>query len=504
MENTIETLMPLTDVSSYIRSLFADARRLTGCGLFSDESYVHSRILKEGDRFVFTVLPLLGKAVEKSLIRMEPLVVPAGFALYGKTRLSRFLFPLMQKCFSEGGEPVAEPDYVSLLVIRQLTLFFSKVTTASSCDATEPVKNFLNRVQHCGIRGFNRELLNARRFCHLVLENCKELEDWDKSPKGHHGPGAVAGGECGVEKWQLTHYPQHHRQLFDFNQNCQYDGPEGCDNALSKILAVPKDYRGPRIICAEPKEFQFGQQGLKEVLYELLQRHYLTRNSINFECVKGNMAACSDKELVTIDLKDASDNLSIELARFLLPRKVFQLLTRYRTPGLTHDGKNYSYRAFATMGSALCFPIQTLVFLSIVKGVQWAYNRERALDQWDRRRVLVYGDDIICSATLASRVVETLELAGLTVNTDKTTVPQSPIRESCGEWMVNGASQIIVKPKVISGTGLSQLLSIAETSQLLHEKGWFATAVGMADLYRARYGNPRIRYNKKLQRLESL
>jgi hypothetical protein len=503
MEKTIETLTPSTDVSSLVQSLFADARRLTGLGLLSDESYVLSRLNLEGDKFALTILPKLGRAVETSFIRCEPLATPVGLALYGKTRLPRFLFPLMQKCFSEEGRPLSNPDLISLEVIRQITLFFSKVNSGSLGDVSGPISEFLDRVKSCKPVRLNvPELIRARQLCHQIFSN-KCLDEWQLSPWGHHGPGAVSEGECGVEKWQFTEYPGLDASLFDLSVGenmIQYSA----DKPVARVLAVPKDFRGPRIICAEPKECMFGQQGLKEIMYNLLQSHYLTRNSIDFEDVSRNRAACFQKKYATLDLKDASDRLSIGLVRFLFPRKVFQLLTQYRSRALRWNDRNYSYRAFATMGSALCFPVQTLVFFTIVKATQQMFNRVSSPAKMIRSKIFVFGDDIICDMRIAPRVIEVLELAGLKVNLDKTPTATSIVRESCGEWVVGSTSQIIVKPKTISSQTLAGQIALAETSRLLNDRSWFATAISCAELGRCGTQPYPTRWNRELQRKEEL
>jgi len=100
---------------------------------------------------------------------------------------------------------------------------------------------------------------------------------------------------------------------------------------------------------------------------------------------------------------------------------------------------------FASMGSALCFPIEAMVFLTIVfLGIQKALNRPLVSSDLNkfRRSVRVYGDDIIVPSTYAPSVVERLEAFGLKVNLAKS-FWTGKFRESCGGEYFDG---VPVKP----------------------------------------------------------
>jgi hypothetical protein len=86
------------------------------------------------------------------------------------------------------------------------------------------------------------------------------------------------------------------------------------------------------------------------------------------------------------------------------------------------------------MGSALCFPFEAMVFLTIVLlGIEKAQNTK--LTRKDimslRGKVRVYGDDIIVPTDYTRFVCDMLEAYGLRVNYDKS-FWTGKFRESCG------------------------------------------------------------------------
>ena len=81
-------------------------------------------------------------------------------------------------------------------------------------------------------------------------------------------------------------------------------------------------------------------------------------------------------------------------------------------------------KKFAPMGSALCFPIECIIFGSIVR----LANREKGVNTEFR----VYGDDLVVDDRIFLKVIELLEVFGFRVNVDKTFFPYHPFKESCG------------------------------------------------------------------------
>lgn len=133
----------------------------------------------------------------------------------------------------------------------------------------------------------------------------------------------------------------------------------------------------------------------------------------------------------TIDLSDASDLVSNELVKQVFRGTELYYYTQYtRTPSVTGPFGKLQLKKFAPMGSALCFPIQCIIFAGIVA----VANRLKGV----HTKFLVYGDDIVCHDRVFTTVLYLLRSFGFRVNADKTFFPYHPFKESCGGEYLNG------------------------------------------------------------------
>jgi len=198
----------------------------------------------------------------------------------------------------------------------------------------------------------------------------------------------------------------------------------------NNVSFVPKTAKTHRSIAVEPLLNGFIQKGIDEVL-----RAHLRRGGFDLSDQSRNQALAREGSLggfnpfVTIDLSSASDSISTELVRDLLPPDWFELLSctrvpQYMVPGTSNTVK---YEKFCSMGNGFCFPLQTLIFASVCDA---AYRLCGA----NRGEISVYGDDIIVRQSEALLVIELLKELGFVTNRDKTFVT-GPFRESCGaDW----------------------------------------------------------------------
>lgn len=126
----------------------------------------------------------------------------------------------------------------------------------------------------------------------------------------------------------------------------------------------------------------------------------------------------SDANIATIDLKNASDSVSIELCRFLLPKHVFDMLMDCRSPFiLGSDDCYYPVKKISAMGNGFTFELLSLILSYIC----------RELDPSSS----VFGDDIIIAKDKANILISLLEDIGFVVNKEKSFLT-GPFRESCG------------------------------------------------------------------------
>lgn len=477
--------------------------------LSKDFEYLDKRYQSEGDAFICVTLPTLGKALEVCLATGDQFEVPAGWRLKKNSRLPVIFNDYFKRIISDDGFPI-EPEHqshVAVLLLRQVLMFWSKRTSDTMENSDLVIDEFLKRItvdRHSLFGSFTNDrrvrnaLCKAKALLHNVFDRSLpgnvNLRDFKRNPWGRHGPGAVANKESAAEKWLFDRIPYIPSKLFRWcNELVVYKS--NIPMPISRITCVPKDFRGPRIICIEPKEMQFGQQGLMDLIVHRVTNHYLTRKSINFFNVERSQRLCFNTKFATIDLKDASDLISLELVKFLFPAWFYKLIVQYRTPLVN----GHVSTCFATMGSALCFPIQTLVFWALALGTIKEFNRKN-ISYSGSTSLRVFGDDIIVPVWVAKRVCEVLTACKLKVNTSKTCI-RSFVRESCGEWVYNGFSCRVSKPKVSKISSYAEWSAVVDTAQAMNERCFCSTAKLLQnsafDFYR-----PITRWGKNLQRLE--
>lgn len=159
-------------------------------------------------------------------------------------------------------------------------------------------------------------------------------------------------------------------------------------------------------------------------------------------------------EIATLDLSSASDTISYQLVKFLLPEDWFRLLTSCRPSETTYNGKIYRLAQFSAMGNGYTFPLETLIFYALTV----ATLAHDGISHLVSSCTSVYGDDIILPACAFDSVCETLNAAGFVCNTDKS-FSRGPFRESCGADYYRG---IDIRP-YYQKTGIS-----AETLTTFH------------------------------------
>jgi len=197
----------------------------------------------------------------------------------------------------------------------------------------------------------------------------------------------------------------------------------------NKIAFVPKTAKTERTIAVEPLLNGYVQKGVDLFMRKRLKRVGIdlsdqTRNQLLAR--EGSLDGIADP-YITIDLSSASDSVSIELCRYMLPYEWFSFLDSIRSHSYELEGNIFPYHKFVSMGNGFCFPLETLIFASLCH----VAGREIGASTDD---FSVYGDDIIVRSSVAPRLMELLSICGFTVNRSKTFL-SGPFRESCGaDW----------------------------------------------------------------------
>jgi len=433
------------------KNLLLDILQQAGLDSKRDVLTLERRTQQEGLGFLTKTLPTMGKQIMLALTGKR-LSIPQFSTMRG-TAIPHFLKGLLSLIFDPEGNVRDDADICAITDVYQFCLTWYKLEVPYDPKIESKVLNKFALVDnglpkdftHLGTVDTRLEpnvLASARS---LVRDLFRAFNARDIKPK--HGPGAVATGEKPHQKMQFKriyddaevlypateHYFLNGRHLFDDWDS--YWSMDHVTEPVAKVMLVPKDSRGPRLISAEPLEIQFLQQGLGRKLVARIERHPLTRGHVNFSDQSINrrlaLEGSKDGKWSTLDLKDASDRVSIALVKEvfretgLLP---FLLALRSKSTELP-DGRLVRMGKYAPMGSALCFPVEAVCFWALAVGCIHIVGKvplRQALAS-----VYVYGDDIIVRAGHEQFLLQYFHYFGLRLN-EKKCCYTGLFRESCG------------------------------------------------------------------------
>lgn len=310
-----------------------------------------------------------------------------------------------------------------------------------------------------------------------------------------HGPGAVSDMKTGEYKYKpFSHWPDklQHRFPYDAFGVVNPDVILRDDHVYplnhelpSKLCVVPKTAKGPRLIASEPRAHQWCQQLLMRELVTWSERKFrgdfiTIRNQEPSR--KMVHRASLDGKLATLDLSSASDRLSLWVIERVFRRNpdFLELIHSVRTRWVVDrisDPKSPRFlklRKFATQGSALTFPIQSIVFLCCALSV---LPEERSLEDYRRKwgsQVRVFGDDIIIPKAGYADLCLLLHYLGLKVNENKS-FSSGFFRESCGQDSYKGYDVTPVKVNRLGSDEPTAVVSLIDYANNLFLKGlWHA------------------------------
>jgi hypothetical protein len=195
-----------------------------------------------------------------------------------------------------------------------------------------------------------------------------------------------------------------------------------------------------------------------------------------------------DGSLATLDLSEASDRVSWLLVETMFsgfPHLQDSIRASRSDRANVGDLGIISLNRYASMGSALCFPVETMVFLAVVLlGIEDAESiRFRSVREISRYigRVRVYGDDIVIPVEFATHVIAALELYGFKVNEHKS-FWTGRFRESCGKEYYLGEDVTLCRmtqPLPSSRGDVDQMVSAVSFRNHLYRRGLWKTAAVM-------------------------
>lgn len=444
-----------------------------------DIETVLGRVEHEGLSFLTITLPSYGKDFQKSLDQgYVNRNLFQGFSWKGG--LPQFLGGFLDSVFNRAsGTLLNDPSIEAIYAIRQLTLAFGKVLLPCSdarvraamdafIQCEDDVKQNDASLTESDYSDFLR--ISSLLFSGVFSIMDRKVHDEDVIPK--HGPGATADKLMGNQKYQSNVWTSRLQEVFSYENfllpNPKFSDPDEVNiidpgaEVPVKVTPVPKTLKTPRIIAIEPTCMQYAQQAILEPLVLSLENDSYLKNFLGFSDQGPNQVlaqrSSKDGNLATLDLSEASDRVSNQLVRTMLRRfpSLLRGVDACRSRKASVPGKGvYRLSKFASMGSALCFPFEamvflTLIFLGIEKERNVPFRRKRDFRPYFGQ-VRVYGDDLIVPTKQVHSVISSLEHFGARVGESKS-FWTGKFRESCGKEYYDGEDVSIVRFRRLTPT----------------------------------------------------
>lgn len=217
----------------------------------------------------------------------------------------------------------------------------------------------------------------------------------------------------------------------------------------------------------------FHQQMVRQLLEETMRTSVLGRFITIHDQGRNRQGALygsRNGSVDTIDLSAASDSVTWDLVKAIFPRPWVLLFGATRTSQVElPDGIRMKVKKFAPMGSALCFPVQSLIYLGMTYLAYLCHHHRKSVHDLRVEDVVdifndispdytmcsrwyesmsCYGDDIICDSRTTSDLIHILQSLNFSVNTDKSFTGADGFRESCGMFSLRGEDTSPLKFKL--------------------------------------------------------
>ncbi|DAD50994.1 RNA-directed RNA polymerase, partial [ssRNA phage SRR6960509_16] len=499
------------------------------CGTDTQRDYIRivARYKHEGLSFLTITLPTFARDFERSL--EEGSIGSQRFFSFRKGTdgpLPLLLRGVVSQVFDIGsGRLLDNPSIEAILSVRQVCLMFKKVNIACSqrrvddaiakyieCD--EDVATLPDYAHEASVASWSldHEVGSVGAYLWHSL-GTRFANAWRANrivPR--HGPGATSERISGNRKYALRSWHTRLQVFFPLDQfalpNADWCGTEaeesihilepGAETPV-RVVTVPKTLKTPRVIAIEPVCMQYTQQALSEFMMDSLERYWPSKGHVNFrdQSINQQLALKSSKDgsYATLDLSEASDRVSVPLVKLVFkacPDLLEAFLDTRSTTAQMPDGSIRTIKKFASMGSALCFPVEACVFFTLaVVGRLRALNLPAIPSNIKKcvEGVYVYGDDIIVPKDEVKTIIRHLEAFGLKVNADKS-FWTGKFRESCGMDAYDGerVTPIYLRELPRDGRSKDGIVSLVSFANQLYKNGWWHTARGVRHVIEDRVG----------------
>lgn len=505
-----------------LTKIAADVAIMCNTSMDRDLTTIRSRVKAEGLSFLTITLPSFAKAFERclELESIDPKLFPAFSKTRGSSRrIPRFLSGIVSMVFDHrDGTLRPDASIEAIDAVRQLCLTFNKIKKectdarkAKAAQAYLKCEEDLRLVRYsswCHRNDFdNIARIAFGSVFHDVQEN---LFDSGLVPK--HGPGAVVEKLSGNAKYRLKSWTKRLSRAMPpdnyvfSNSGAWLDGErylEILDKGQEKpvkVIFVPKTQKTPRVIAIEPTCMQYAQQAIMLALVPRIESDPVLGRSIHFtdSTINGSLARASSihKNLATLDMSEASDRVhaALVVAMFRNFPGLMQAIFACRSShAKLPNGMIIPLKKFASMGSALCFPIESMVFyiLCVLAGLKVkGYHVSQANIEAVSASITVFGDDLIIPVAWRAMAESIMESVGLRMNRSKS-FSNGSFRESCGVDAYKGhlVTPVYIRTKMPSSRrDTEELLSTVASQDLFYKKGYWITAGFMRDFIEDLYG----------------
>jgi hypothetical protein len=317
------------------------------------------------------------------------------------------------QCWGEGFALRPDVHPFRVFVVHQLALLYWKEEIPVDPDWS----SFKDRLASSGTPDLDHPIVaKLAEWCRTLLG---KAPTWDEI-EGTCGSGATAERRTLRDRWYFDSTPLGIPANF-YHYNDRDITPQKGIIPWARASAVPKNRKSARIVASECAAAMYAQLGVMKALdkrIKLLGRRVPLRNAdIHRMFLRRH-------DVATLDLSDASDYVSMDLANAILPTDWATLCNACRSQVVvTPDGDCIRLATYAPMGNGFCFRILSLVCAGIL-----AVTTRHA---WSD-----FGDDMICHRSDVPYVALGLEVCGLRLNTNKSCYGQ--FVESCGTELFKG------------------------------------------------------------------
>lgn len=308
-------------------------------------------------------------------------------------------------------------------------------------------RRFLNPLVDPQNNGSNVWLLNAtRRKIEMILGDfCGE----EFVSRANWGPGnttLVKGEEVSginkfrletgitrdlyalVQPWFAVAYPAWHRDLTVSHGSDYFTMQVG-----NEIVTVPKNSKTDRPIAMEPGINSWFQKSIGSMIRRRLLRSGvdLQDQSVNQRLsYAGSVFRDPNRALATVDFSSASDSISTEVVRALIPSDWLLWMEATRCQLGKLGDELVRWNKFSSMGNGFTFELESLIFFAAATAV--CEYLGLASD-----KVSVYGDDVILPSLAFQLFTDFSVFLGFRVNPKKS-FSEGNFRESCGAHWFDG------------------------------------------------------------------